>query len=69
MEAHGDPKTFYRLIREQRSTSTVETNVLSIDGKVVDDPEEMRGKWAQYFQRLATPLEDDNFDSLYLKKL
>ena len=65
MDAENDTKTFYKLVKEQRSSTSTSTDTLTIDGKVIDTAEEVTEAWANYFQGLAQPLQDENFSANY----
>ena len=69
MECKGDDKTFYKLIREQRSNTNTTTEFLTIEGRTVDNEQEILNTWADYFEELAQPLKDNHFNEDYRKKV
>ncbi|XP_053393717.1 uncharacterized protein LOC128555455 [Mercenaria mercenaria] len=69
MNSKGDDKMFSKLVREQRSTSSTLTEILTINGQPIDSPEEITKAWANYFENLAKPLQDDNFNDEYLQRI
>ena len=67
MESKGDDKTFYKLIREQRSNTNTTTEFLTLEGRKVDNEQEILNTWADYFEELAQPLQDNYFNEDYRK--
>ena len=67
MAAENDTKTFFELVKSQRKTSREQTDKLTVDGQVYESGEEICQAWASHFQKLALPLENENFDSEYKK--
>ena len=65
MNTQNDSKTFYKLIKEQRKTSSTQTQSLVVDGKSCETAEEICGGWSTHFQKLAIPLEKASFDAEY----
>ena len=59
--SENDSKTVHKLIRTQRSNSTINTNILILDGtKYTED--ELMDEWMIHFEKLATPSMNDSFD-------
>ena len=67
MSAENDPKTFFRLVKNQRKTARQQTDKLIVDKNSCETGEEICQAWASHFQKLALPLENKNFDSDYKK--
>ena len=65
MTSDNSSKTFFRLINRQRKSSNAQLQTLIVDGKACETDDEIRAGWATHFQRLATPMENDRFDSEY----
>ncbi|MEW8547951.1 MAG: reverse transcriptase family protein, partial [Candidatus Thiodiazotropha sp.] len=65
MSAGNNPKTFFKLINNQRKSSNVQLHTLVVDGQVCETDKEIREGWANHFQKLATPLQSDKFDDEY----
>ena len=65
MAAENDPKTFFRLVRNQRKTTREQTDKLIVEGNTCETGEEICKAWASHFQKLALPLENENFDNEY----
>ncbi|KAH3802260.1 hypothetical protein DPMN_155933 [Dreissena polymorpha] len=60
--------TFYKLVRQQRSTNRHLTNCLLYEGRKLTSPEEFSVGWAKYFETLATSINDQRYDHFYLKQ-
>ena len=65
MNAENDSKTFFRLVKEQRKTSSNQTDSITVDGNTCETTYDVCQGWATHFQKLATPLQNDNFDEEY----
>ncbi|CAC5381888.1 unnamed protein product [Mytilus coruscus] len=66
LESKPNSKNFYRLIRRNtNSTKELATTILYDDHELTD-PEEQREAMAKYFQNLATPKDDPDFDENFL---
>ena len=65
MTSDNSSKTFFRLINRQRKSSNAQLQTLIVDGKACETDNEILAGWATHFQRLATPMENDRFDSEY----
>ena len=64
MCAHSsDKQTFYRLIREQRKTTSIEITELEVNG--ITYKGDLLPAWTNHFKSLAEPLQDPNFDDEY----
>ncbi|KAH3836034.1 hypothetical protein DPMN_109403 [Dreissena polymorpha] len=63
-----DDTTFYKLVRQQRSTSKHLTNCLLYEGRKLTSPEEISDGWDKHFETLATPINDQRYDHFYLKQ-
>ncbi len=57
----GDPALFAKLISKQRA-APAQTQALMIDGCLQHDPKEQCEGWANYIEKLATPLQAAHFD-------
>ena len=69
MSAENDPKTFFRLLKNQRKLARHQTDKLIVDGNSCETGEEICQARASHFQELVLPIEKNkNFDS-DLKKL
>ena len=65
MSEKDNSKTFFKLIKEQRKSSSTLTESL-MEGNVTCTTElEICNGWAEHFQSLATPLQNESFDSKY----
>ena len=62
MASSGNDKEFYRLIKQQRKAQDSSLPFLSVENKVLDSPEDICEGRATYFQDLATPSVNKNFD-------
>ena len=69
MNAENDTKTFFKLIKEQRKSSATQTESLIIGDKTCNTDHEICDGWAEHFQNLATPLQNDRFDSQYKEQV
>ena len=56
---------FYNIIKRQRTTRTNKTQVLTIDGNLLSDPEHVAHDFAGHFEKLATPSSDNKYGSQY----
>ena len=65
MNSQNDTKMFYKLISNQRKAANKQLHTLVVDEKEYQTPEEIREGWAEHFQKLATPLDNPNFDQEY----
>ena len=66
MEAsERDTKTFYKLVNQQRSIKNTSTEVLYIDGRTCSSVGEVADAFSEHSERLATPTDNPDFDSLY----
>ena len=66
MISHADDKKlFYKLVNGQRNHGQPTISELIIDDVHVSDSDRIRQCWASYFENLATPVEDSNFDGSY----
>jgi len=59
-------KQFFALVNRQRSVRSINTPILKIDDKTFNTPVTVLGAWADYFEDLATPPEQQSFDSTFL---
>ena len=67
MNSHpSDNRTFYKLIAAQRSKGSSSINCLIYDDKELTTKETITEGWADYFQSLAIPANDCNYDNEYL---
>lgn len=58
-------KDFYKLIRKQREHSESASTAITFDGTIETSNEKIKSGWAQYFEELATPIKNQNFDENY----
>ena len=58
-----DKKLFYKLVNRQRNYKQSSISELIIDDVHVTELEMIRKGWASYFKKLATPVDNDKFDS------
>ena len=68
MKTIGDEKTFYKLIKEQHSTNTQQTEFLTIEDQVIDDDTEILNAWSNYCEKLAERLQDKDFNEEYRQR-
>ena len=59
-------KQFFALVNRQRSVRSINTPILKIDDKTFNTPVTVLGAWADYFEDLPTPSEQQSFDSTFL---
>ena len=52
-------------MRNQRKTTREQTDKLIVEGNTCETGEEKCKAWASHFQKLALPLENENFDNEY----
>ena len=52
-------------MRNQRKTTREQTDKLIVEGNTCETGEEICKAWASHFQKLALPLENENFDNEY----
>ena len=69
MSHTADKKMFYKLINEQRNHKQSSISELIIDDVHVTELDMIRKGWASYFEKLATPVDDQNFDNNYKSKV
>ena len=62
-------KILYKLINKQRNHKLFSISELFIDDVHVTEAEMIRKGCALYFERLATPVEDQKFDNTFKSKL
>ena len=60
-----DELLMYRMIRRHRKTSKSMQTELLVKGELVSQPDEVRSTWADHFEMLATPQEDDTFENKF----
>ena len=65
----NNSKTFFKLIREQRKTLISQTETRTVGNKTCDTNQEICEGWAVHFQNLASPLQNENFDSQYKEQV
>jgi endonuclease/exonuclease/phosphatase family metal-dependent hydrolase len=65
MTANNDDQAlFYKLIRRQRGDSETPVEELIVEGELLEGQHITEG-WARYFSKLATPMDNPNFDPQY----
>ena len=69
MDSSNDTKTFFKLIKEQRKTSSTQTETLVVGNKICNTDQEICDGWALHFQDLATPLQNERFDPDYKQQV
>lgn len=63
MVSHSDDKTlFYKLINRQRKSGQMKLSELVIDDVHLTETDLIRQGWAAYFKKLATPVDNEQFD-------
>ena len=65
MSSEGSDKEFYQLVKDQRKTSHAPLQLLCVEGKFLEAPDDICHGWSTHFGSLATPLEMDQFDYLW----
>ena len=65
MSEKDNSKTFFKLIKEQRKSSSTLTESLMVGNVTCTTDLEICNGWAEHFQSLATPLQNERFDSKY----
>ena len=58
-------KEFYKLVKKQRDHSGSATTAMVFDKVLETDNDSITDGWAQYFEELATPINNRNFDQEY----
>ena len=69
MSAGSDSKTFAKLINQQRKANNTNVKAIVVNGTVCDTPETVCSGWATHFEKLATPLECEQFDHQHLESV
>ena len=67
MNAENNSKTFFKLIKDQRKSSNPQTETLIVENQSYETEEDICQGWAKHFQSLATPLQNEKFDSEHKK--
>ena len=62
---NSDSKIFYNIIKRRRITRTNQTQVLTINGNLLSNPEHVAHDFAGHFEKLATPSSDNKYGSQY----
>ena len=65
MNAEKIPKTFFRLVKSQRKSSSNQTDSITVDGESCETSQEVCQGWTTHFQKLALPLQKGNLDEEY----
>ena len=65
MSEKDNSKTFFKLIKEQRESSSTLTETLMVGNLTCSTDLEICNGWAEHFQSLATPLQNERFDPKY----
>ena len=65
--SENDQRLFHELIRLQEGTAS--NDCLLIDGQLIMEEEEIRQKWAEYFEKLGTPAEVDSEKSKLVEEM
>ena len=60
----NDAQLFSKLVRNQRKVVTTITDKIIFNDEEVEGPQ-MLESWADFFRRLATPKDNDEFDDNY----
>ena len=64
MQARGDTKRFWRLIKSRRpKTKLNATSEITFNGTTYRDPQEINQQWQLHFTQLYTPDENEIFDN------
>ena len=58
--------SFQRIMSKRRKQRGIHTNALKIDGKLIDDPEELRNVWKDHYSELYTPKIQSPYDDRFL---
>lgn len=70
MSTHANKdKLFYKLIAKQRSSDTGRSTALTVDGRLITDPEELCEAWASYFKELGTPTSDPEYNDKFKERV
>ena len=67
MASTGTDKEFYRLVTHQSKIQNSTLPFMTVDNKMMDTPEDICGGWATYFQGLATPSNNENYDDVTMR--
>ena len=66
MQTHSNnDKLFYKLVAAQRSSSRSHGTSIMVDDRLLTDEADITDAWADHFELLGRPLEDDSFDNNY----
>ena len=58
-----------QLVAAQRSKPRTSISSIMVDDRLLTDEAEVLNAWADHFESLGRPLEDDSFDSNYLTQV
>jgi hypothetical protein len=61
----NNDKKFYSLVNHQRQQNSLITSKLKYNNKVAECDEAIVETWAEYFEDLATPVNQPSFDEKY----
>ena len=64
-----DEVLMYKMIRRHRNTSKTMQSDLLVDGELVTNPDEVRSVWADHFEKLATPQDDEVFNDKFRSEI
>jgi predicted outer membrane protein len=66
MSTHSyDKKTFYKMVKQQRNTTSHSTDTITVEGQDYQGPKEICEGWRKHFENLATPAVNPEFDLSY----
>jgi len=62
LDETANDKEFYKLVKKQRDHCGSATTAIVFDKVLKTDNDSIKDGWAQYFEELATPINNRNFD-------
>lgn len=64
-----DVRLFWKLVKRQRPRNTRFYQEIEIDGRLVDNPDEIASCFAEYFEQIYNPTKSKMFDSEFYKTI
>lgn len=61
-----DNSSFQKIMSKRRKQRGLQTNSLKIDGKLIDEPEDLRNIWKEHYSQLYTPRSHPKYDECFL---
>lgn len=61
-----DNSSFQRIMSKRRKQRGMQTKSLKIDGKLIDEPDDLRNVWKEHYSQLYTPKLNPEYDESFL---